>query len=118
MFSESLLISKCLFQDDAIPEKNALFRAIANKLRKPTILQLNIKDLTASQLNVLHYLASQFVAVFILLRETHCTNAKKLVFPSFQLAAYSLSRKHSLATFVHKRLRYTLLKQFPPTLEI
>ena len=35
---------------------------IANKFRRPTILQLNIKSLTASKINVLHYLALQFEA--------------------------------------------------------
>ena len=30
----------------------------------------------------------------------------------------TFSRKHRLAKFVHKRLRYTLLDQSPPTLEI
>ena len=35
-----------------------------------------------------------------------------------QLAGSSLSRKHGLATFVHERLRYTLLDQTPPTSKI
>ena len=38
--------------------------------------------------------------------------------PHYQLAGSSLSRKHGLTTFVHERLRYTLLDQFPPTSEI
>ena len=42
----------------------------------------------------------------------------KLAFPCYQLAGSSLSRKHGLATFVHERLRYTLLDQSPPTSEI
>ena len=79
---------------------------IANKFRRPAILQLNIKGLTASKMNVLHYLALQPEAIVILLQETHCTDAKKLVLPSYQLAGSSLSRKHGLATFVHERLRY------------
>ena len=69
-------------------------------------------------MNVLHDLALQFEALVIVLQETHCTNAEKLVLPSFQLVWSSLSRKHGLATFVHERLRYTLLDQFSPTLEI
>ena len=48
----------------------------------------------------------------------HCTDAEKLVLPNYQLAGSSLSRKHGLATFVHERLRYTLLDQSPPTSEI
>ena len=91
---------------------------IANKFRRPTILQLNIEGLTASKMNVLHHFAMQFEALVILLQETHCIDAEKLVLPNYQLAGSSLSRKHGLATFVHERLRYTLLDQSPPTLEI
>ena len=91
---------------------------IANKFRRPTILQLNIEGLTASKINVLHHLAMQSEALVILLQETHCTDAEKLVLPNYQLAGSSLSRKHGLATFVHERLRYTLLDQSPPTSEI
>ena len=57
----------------------------------------------------------QFEAPVILLQETHCTDAEKLVLPSYQLAGSSLSRKHGLATFVQERLKYTLLDQSPPT---
>ena len=60
----------------------------------------------------------QSEALVILLQETHCTDAEKLVLPNYQLAGSSLSRKHGLATFVHERLRYTLLDQSPPTSEI
>ena len=91
---------------------------IANKFRRPTILQLNIEGLTASKMNVLHHLVMQSEALVILLQETHCTDAKKLVLPHYQLAGSSLSRKHGLATFVHERLRYMLLDQSPPTSEI
>ena len=91
---------------------------IANKFRRPTILQLNIKRLTASKMNVLHHFAMQSETLVILLQKTHCTDAEKLVLPNYQLAGFSLSRKHSLATFVHERLRYTLLDQSPLTTEI
>ena len=89
---------------------------IANKFRRPTILQLNIEGLTASKMNVLHHLAMQSEALVILLQETHCTDAEKLVLPNYQLAGSSLSRKHGLATFV-QRLRYMLLDQSPLTSE-
>ena len=69
-------------------------------------------------MNILHHLAMQSEALIILLQETHCTDAEKLVLPNYQLAGSSLSRKHGLATFVHERLRYTLLDQSPLTLEI
>ena len=36
----------------------------------------------------------------MLLQETHCTDAEKLVLPNYQLAGSSLSRKHGLVTFV------------------
>ena len=88
------------------------------KFQKPTILQLNIEDLTASKMNVLYHLTMQSEALIILLQETHCTDAEKLVLPNYQLAGSSLSRKHGLATFVHERLRYMLLDQSPPTSEI
>ena len=91
---------------------------IANKFRGLTILQLNIKSIAASKMNVLYYLAIYFEELVILLQETHCTNAEKLVIRSFQLAETSLSRKYGPATFVHKRLRYTLLDQSPPTSKI
>ena len=91
---------------------------IANKFRRPTILQLNIEVLTASKMNVLHHLAMQSEALVILLQETHCTDAETLILPNYQLAGSSLSRMHGLATFVHERLRYTLLDQSPPTSEI
>ena len=91
---------------------------IANKFQRSTILQLNIESLTASKMNILHYLALQSEALVILLQETHFTDAEKLVLPSYQLAGSSSSRKHGLVTFVHVRLRYTLLDQSQPTAEI
>ena len=115
MFSVGLLIGK--------RRGNACIKLpfsgnIANKFRRPTILQLNIEGLTASKINVLHHLAMQSEAIVILLQETHCTDAEKLVLPNYQLAGSSLSTKHDLATFVHERLKYTLLDQSPPTSEI
>ena len=47
---------------------------IANKFRRPTMHQLNIENLTASKINVLHHLAMQSEALVILLQETHCTD--------------------------------------------
>ena len=78
----------------------------------------SFEGLTASKINVLYYLALQSEALVILLQETHCTDAEKLALPNYQLVGSSLSRKHGLATFVHKRLRYTLLDQSSPTSEI
>ena len=91
---------------------------IASKFRRHTILQLNMEAFTASKMKVLHHLVPRSEALVILLQETHCTDAEKLVLPNYQLAGYSLNRKHGLATFVHERLRYMLLDQSPPTSEI
>ena len=86
---------------------------IVNTFRRPTILQLNMEGLTANKMNVLHHLAVQHETLVILLQETHCTSGEKLILPSFALAGFSLSRKHGLATFVHERPKYMLLKQYP-----
>ena len=69
-------------------------------------------------MNVLHHLDLQSEALVILLQETHCTDAEKLVLPNYQLTGSSLSRKLGLATFVYKQLRHTLLDQSPPTSQI
>ena len=76
-----------------------------------------MEGLTANKMNVLYYLALQFETLVILLQETHCTDAEKLVLKNYQLAGSSLSRKHGLATFVHERLRYMLFDQSPLTSE-
>ena len=68
-------------------------------------------------MNVLHHLATQLEAFVILLQETRCISAEKLVLPNYQLAGFSLSRKHGLATFVHERLKWTLYDQSPTTSE-
>ena len=83
----------------------------------PAVLQLNIEVLTASKISVLYNLAAQCKALVILLQETHCTSAQTLVLPDYQLAGFSLSREHGLATFVHKRLNWILFDQSPPTSE-
>ena len=90
---------------------------IVNKFRRPAVLQLNIKGLTASKINVLHHLAVQCEALVILLQETHCTCADKLTTPGFALAGSSLNRTHGLTTFVHNRLKWTLVDQSPTTSE-
>ena len=69
-------------------------------------------------MNVLHHLAHlavQYEALVILLQETHCTCANKLTTPGLALARSSLSRKHGLATFVHDRLKWTLVDQSQTT---
>ena len=90
---------------------------IVYKFQRPAILQLNIEGLTASKMNVLHHLAVQFEALVILLQETHCASTDKLVIPGFVLAGSCLNRIHGLATFVHERLKWTLVDQSPFTSE-
>ena len=86
---------------------------IVNKFQRPAILQLNIEGLTVSKMNVLHHLAVQFEALNIVLQETHCAFTDKLVIRGFALAGSCLNRIHGLATFVHERLKWTLVDQSP-----
>ena len=103
--------------DECVAHRLLFSGHIIKKFRGPSILQLNIEDLTASKMNVLYHLATQLGAFVILLQETHCTSAEKLVLSNYQLAGFSLSRKHGLATFVHERLKWTLYNQPPTTSE-
>jgi len=52
-------------------------------------------------------------AFVIVLQETLCTTADKLVIPNFSLAGSTLSRNHGLATFVHERLEWSMVDQSP-----
>ena len=90
---------------------------IINKFCGTAVLQLNIKSLIASTMNVLHHLAMQYEVLIILLQETHCTCADNLTIPGFALAGSSLSSKHGLATFVHDWLKWVLVDQSPAILE-
>ena len=54
----------------------------------------------------------------ILLQETHCTNADKLVISHFTLVSLVLSKKHGLAMFVYKKLSWALTDQSPEKLTI
>ena len=101
--------------DGCVAHKLPFSGHIIQKFRGPSILQLNIEGLTASKMNVLHHLATQLEAFVILLQETHCISAEKLVLSNYQLAGFSLSRKHGLATFVQERLKWTLYDQSPTT---
>jgi len=85
-------------------------RNAAEDLR-PNILQLNTEGLTADNISIIEQLAYKNKAFIIVLQETHCTTADKLVIPSFSLAGSILSRNHGLATFVHERLEWSLVDQ-------
>ena len=75
----------------------------------PKVLQLNIEGLTANKMSILGQLATRYKAFVILLQETHCTSADRLV----SLADVVPSRKHGLATFVHDKLGWALVDQSP-----
>ena len=109
MFNEGLLLAKSFSVRANVWKKTAFFRATNSEdHRRPH----------CKQDNVFYYLALQSEAFVIILQETHCTNAEKLVLSSYHIAESSLSRKQGLATFVHERPKYTLLDQSPLTLEI
>ena len=63
--------------------------------------------LTADKISVIEQLSYKNKAFIIALQETHCTTADKLVIPNISIAGSVLSRKYSLATFVHERLEWS-----------
>jgi len=65
---------------------------------RSSILQLNT-GLTAKKISVIDQLANKNKTFIIVLQESHCTTADKLVIPNFSTAGSVLSRKHGLATF-------------------
>ena len=79
----------------------------------PNRLQLNTEGLTAEKISVIEQLAYKNNSFVIVLQETHCTTADKLVIPNFSLAGSILSRNHGLATFVHERMEWSLVDQSP-----
>jgi len=83
----------------------------------PNILQLNTEGLTDNKISVIEQPAYKSKAFIIVLQETHCITADKLVIPNFSLAGSVLSRNHGLATFVHERLEWSLVDQSPDQLE-
>ena len=103
--------------DECVAHKLPFSGHIIKKFRWPSALQPNIDGFTASKMKVLHHFAIQLEAFVILLQETHCVSGEKLVLSNYQLAGFSLSRKHGLATFVHERLKWTLYNQSPTTSE-
>ena len=76
-------------------------------------MQLITERLTASKISVIEQLAYKNKAFIIVLQETHCTAADKLLIPNFSLAESVLSRNHGLATFVHEWLEWSLVDQSP-----
>jgi len=85
---------------------------------RPNILQLNTEGLTANKTSIIEQLAYKNKAFIIVLQETHCTTADKLVIPNFQLAGSVLSGNHGLAKFVHERLEWSLVNQSGRTIRV
>jgi len=80
---------------------------------RPSILQLNTEGLIANKISVIEPLAYKNKAFYIVLQETHCTTADKLVIPNISPAGPVLCRTHGLATFAHERLEWSLVDQSP-----
>jgi len=80
---------------------------------RPNTLQLNTEGPTENKISVIEQLTYKNKAFIIVLQETHCTTADKLVIPNFSLAVSILSRNHGLDTFVHKRMEWSLVDQSP-----
>ena len=77
------------------------------------VLQLNTGGLIANKISVIERLIYKNKAFIIVLQETHCTTADKLVIPNFSLVGSVLSRNHGLATFVYEQLEWSLVDQSP-----
>ena len=81
--------------------------------RPNTLKLLNTEGVTGDKITVIEQVACKNKAFIIVLQETHCTTADKLVIPNFSLAGSVLSRNHGLATFVHEWLECSLVDQSP-----
>ena len=76
------------------------------------LIRLGIKpESTAQERDAPYHSELLNRALAIFLQETHCTTPDHLVIPDFKLADWTMSRKHGLATFVHKGLGWTLADQ-------
>ena len=64
---------------------SAYIIALKHDRPKPNVPKQKVCTHSDAQ-TILHYLALQSKTLVILLRETHCTDAKRLVLPSHQLA--------------------------------
>jgi len=80
---------------------------------RPNIIQLNTEGLTDNKISVNEQLAFKSKAFIIVLQETHCITADKLVIPNLSLAGSILCRNHGLDMFVHERLEWSLVDQSP-----
>jgi len=72
-----------------------------------------MEGLTADKISIIEQLAYENKAFIIVLQETHCTTADKLLISNFSLAGSVLTRNNGHATFVHERLEWSLVDQSP-----
>ena len=80
---------------------------------RPNIFKLNTEGLTADKISVIEQLGFKNKAFIIVLQNSHCTIADKLVIPNFSLAGSVVSRNYSITTFVHEQLEWSLVDQSP-----
>ena len=85
-----------------LPETNFLPGITNSSHREPSGSRLRTTEL-----------AYKNKAFIIALQETHCTTADKIVIPNFSLAGSVLSKSYRLTTFVHERLKCSLVDQRP-----
>ena len=77
------------------------------------ILHLNIESPSVQKICIVILLAIRFKTHVILLQETRCTNGYQLVTTRFAQDGLVSSRKHGLATLVHKKLSWALTNRSP-----
>jgi len=99
--------------DQTTPFSDRGSRNAAEDDLRPNILQLNTEGLTDNKISVIQQLGYKNKAFIIVLQETHCITADKLVILNFSLAGSILSRNHGLAAFVHERLEWSLVDLSP-----
>ena len=77
MFSNNLLIDKRSLEYWAVVGKNCSFQGTLQTNSEASVDSLiENRKLRESKMNAFHYLALQFEAIVILLKETHCTYAR------------------------------------------
>ena len=91
------------------PEKGAAAEMLPNMTHDPIYSSWTSRGLLQRR----SLLLRSNKAFILVLQETHCTAAEKLVIPNFSLAGSILSRNHGLTTFVHERLEWSLVDQSP-----
>ena len=82
------------------------------------ILQRNVEGLIVSKLGIVERLAIQHNVTIIFLQETYCQTVGKLVIINYELAGFTISRRHDLAIFVRNNLSWKQLDSSGENLNI